>query len=192
MGTDIHGVFQRYDESKKRWENIDSTYDERRHYLLFAVLADVRNGVGFAGIETGEEVDPIDEPRGLPDDFEYAFDDESDDADLGDHSFSWLSGDEMLAWFESVPTVVNHVGVLDRKAYLAWDKTSEPSDYCGFVLGLGVVTIDDGEQGLKPHWTHVRCTWRADLKNELAYFFEEVARLVTDHGRIRFVFGFDS
>ncbi|HSE46936.1 MAG TPA: hypothetical protein VLA89_16575 [Gemmatimonadales bacterium] len=39
-----------------------------RNYDVFGVLADVRNGTGFAGIDTGEGFVPIDEPRGLPDD----------------------------------------------------------------------------------------------------------------------------
>ena len=39
----------------------------RRNYGLFAILADVRNGRGFAGILTGSGFEPISEPRGLPD-----------------------------------------------------------------------------------------------------------------------------
>lgn len=44
----------------------------------------------------------------------------------------------------------------------------------------------------RPAWTHVRCEWFSDLRRELADFFDEVKRLQRDHGRVRFVFGFDS
>ena len=69
MGTDIHGVFQRYDEETKKWEDVSSKYEEGRHYQLFAALAGVRNGFGFAGCVTGEPVEPIAKGRGLPEDF---------------------------------------------------------------------------------------------------------------------------
>lgn len=39
-----------------------------RNYDVFAILANVRNGTGFAGIKTSSGFDPIDTPRGLPDD----------------------------------------------------------------------------------------------------------------------------
>src|SRR5438105_2721170 len=129
MGTDIHGVFQRHDATAGKWVDVPSTYKQDRHYQLFAVLAGVRNGRGFAGVPYGEAVRPIRQPRGLPADFEV--DDEShpiatfDHMDprragyrrespelyadepmavwMGDHSHSWLTGDEMLAWAESAP-----------------------------------------------------------------------------------------
>lgn len=39
-----------------------------RNYDLFAILADVRNGSGFAGCDTGDGYEPISMPRGLPSD----------------------------------------------------------------------------------------------------------------------------
>lgn len=69
MGTDIHGVFQRRDKTTSQWVDVPSNYKQDRHYQLFAVLAGVRNGHGFARVRTGEAVKPIAEPRGLPKDF---------------------------------------------------------------------------------------------------------------------------
>jgi len=112
MGTDIHGVFQRYDQDRAQWRDVSSNYDQDRHYQLFAVLADVRNGIGFAGTATGEAVQPIAERRGLPVDFEirdgymhpltelahidpsrqiYREAGEALEVWMGDHSYSWLS-----------------------------------------------------------------------------------------------------
>lgn len=68
MGTDIHSVFQKRGPDAN-WLDVPSQFAENRHYQLFAVLAGVRNGHGFAGTPTGDEVTPIAAPRGLPDDF---------------------------------------------------------------------------------------------------------------------------
>lgn len=231
MGTDIHGVFQRRVPQTGAWEDIPHRYEMGRHYQLFAVLAGVRNGTGFAGVVTGEAVKPISEPRGYPDGFvsraprdaenlEPGDDPEELEDDrhpathaavdprrqkyyapeavrgiwMGDHSFSWLSGEEMLAWHAKAPIVVA-AGVLERAAYEAWDKESEPESYCGGVGGAGVRVIEEpqvGKPGEPKNWTHVRVTWDRGLKSDLAYFFDEVWRLAAEHGDIRFVFGFDS
>lgn len=39
-----------------------------RNYDLFSILADVRNGTGFAGVDTGDGFVPISMPKGVPDD----------------------------------------------------------------------------------------------------------------------------
>lgn len=218
MGTDIHGVFQRHDAATGRWVGVASTYEQHRHYQLFAVLAGVRNGSGFAGIRTGEPVRPISEPRGFPADFEVqgevhqvstldhmdprragyrregpeAYADDPLGVWMGDHSHSWVTGEEMLAWAEHAPTIVQ-CGVLTRAEYEAWDKKSQPKSYCGDVWGGAVVVIEEPQLVNPPDvWTHVRVTWEQSLRTELSYFFDEVARLVSEHGTVRFVFGFDS
>lgn len=187
MGTDIHCVFQRKDATSGRWRDVPSGYDRGRHYQLFAVLAGVRNGVGFAGMKTGEAVEPISYPRGLPDDFT------NDTVWMGDHSFSWLSGEEMVAWFDSAPTVTQR-GVVSREVYERWDKVSRPESYCGGVSGGGVVVVDDTEEAkrARPDWNFINVSWQSSLREELGYFFGEVRRLMGEHGEIRFVFGFDS
>lgn len=86
MGADIHGVLQESYDGKS-WTTISEIEDDR-NYALFAALADVRNYTG---------VTPISQPRGLPDDFVI------DDEDhfgiwMGDHSYSWLSIDELVGW----------------------------------------------------------------------------------------------
>lgn len=191
-----------------------------RHYQLFAVLADVRNGRGFAGVKTGEVVTPIAEPRGYPDGFEVDGDhhivglvehidprrrkyrtaeylepgDNPLELWMGDHSHSWLTADEMLAWFQSAPIVVK-TGIFGREDYDRWDKKSLPDfGYCGGICGTNIVLINDNQQEREgtPNWTHIRCEWDAPLRDELSYFFDEVKRLKDEHGTVRFVFGFDS
>ncbi len=214
MGTDIHGVFQSYDSESKQWRDVPSNYEQDRHYQLFAVLADVRNGYGFAGITTGEIVKPIAERRGFPLDFLIVDEDQhpveltahidprrrqyrdpEDDLSvwMGDHSHSWLSGEEMLAWYAAAPSVTK-TGILGRDAYAEWDGVSEPSSYCGGVSGGDIIVINDNaiEKESKSGWNHIRCHWESKLGGELSYFFDEVQRLVHEHGKVRFVFGFDS
>jgi len=220
MGTDIHGVFQRHDATTNTWEDIPSNYEQSRHYQLFAVLAGVRNGRGFAGVKTGEPVEPIAEPRGYPEGFPVDEDmhvvGKLEDIDprrreyrtaecleegenplelwMGDHSHSWLTGAEMLDWYATAPTVIQ-TGIFDRANYESWDKKSPPDfGYCGGIGGHGVVLVNDNapEREANTNWTHIRCEWEQGLRGELAYFFDEVARLQAEHGQVRFVFGFDS
>lgn len=221
MGCDIHGIFQKRSTTNPgTWEFVEHGYEFGRHYQLFAVLADVRNGHGFAGIKTGDCVTPISEPRGFPDD--WTFEDEvtvpdikftsprrqksvqehpdwykePDDSPLrvwlGDHSHSWLTSTEMLAWYENAPTV-EHCGVISKEEYDAWDGKTAPDSYCDMISGPGVVVSDYREPGgFRGSPTHVRVYWQQGLKEELGYFFEEIARLHAEHGEVRMVFGFDS
>lgn len=65
----IHGEFTREVEDEHTWLSQDGRpLYSGRSYNLFAILADVRNGRGFAGIKTGDGFNPISEPRGVPDD----------------------------------------------------------------------------------------------------------------------------
>jgi hypothetical protein len=215
MGTDIHGVFQRNDNGD--WVDVESTYERERHYDLFAALAGKRNGYGFAGVKTGEAIKPISLPRGLPDGFafnnaechpvekfehldartrKYHSSEDKLELWMGDQDYSWLSGSEMMdwyAWYAAAPTIIK-TGVLDRDYYDVWDKKSEPEEYCVGVFGNDVIQINDNEleKVSKPNWTHIRCEWEQSMKDSLAYFFDEVARLMKEHGEIRYVFGFDS
>ena len=118
MGTDVHAVFQK--RVNGTWQDVPSEWEQDRHYFLFSWLADVRNGFGFAGVKTYSRVEPIDEPRGIPEDFamedcyHYALLESlneqerkwhADEVDpeggvrlfMGDHSYSWLTLDEILA-----------------------------------------------------------------------------------------------
>lgn len=84
MGTDIHSIaqvrkpatrFNQLDVSEQPpslpdvWQTVAvGIAGDPRSYNTFAMLADVRNGHGFAGIKTSDGFPVIHEPRGLPDD----------------------------------------------------------------------------------------------------------------------------
>lgn len=123
MGCDIHLFVERREDdqwvSADTWEPIPETeqeyedgrvrrrtkvfYGERR-YDLFAILADVRNGRGFAGRDFGYRLRPIAKPRGLPDDTSQEVRDEADRWGDDGHSHSWLTLAELLAfdWDQTV------------------------------------------------------------------------------------------
>jgi hypothetical protein len=205
MGTDVHAVWQAKKDGK--WVDIESKWEQNRHYFLFAWLADVRNGFGFAGIPTHDPIKPISKPRGYPQDFnaeddyylvacveaidprrrEWLEPDEAPAAWLGDHSHSWLTADEILA--AERPHNIRKDGVLTLDEYKAWDKVSEPDSWSGGVMGRGLVTSMPSEIG--PETTHVQVSWIRQ-EDGLDYFVDEVRRLKELHGEVRLVFGFDS
>lgn len=51
-----------------RWHQVETELPDYRNYTAFAILADVRNGYGFVGFDTGEPVIPTSEPRDFPED----------------------------------------------------------------------------------------------------------------------------
>lgn len=71
---------------------------DNRDYDVFAILADVRNGRGFAGIKTGEGFVPISEPKDLPIDVSEEVKKESDYWGGDGHSHSYLTLKELLTY----------------------------------------------------------------------------------------------
>ena len=82
MGTDIHIAAEIFKGG--RWRLADVDLSENRNYWAFAVLADVRNGYGFAGIDKGDPITPISEPRGLPEDLSDELRDQLKDVGNGE------------------------------------------------------------------------------------------------------------
>ena len=207
MGTDIHVAMQA--KQNGQWETVPHQYDETRHYFLFAWLANVRNGFGFAGVRTFNPIKPIAEPRGLPDDIllsggdehpvackelmgrRGAYHEEGEDLAiwLGDHSHSWLTADEILT--APKPGRTWHTGIVTRELFDAWDGHSKPSETYNMIGGHGVkiapspVDVDDDS-------TYVRIFWMVDEGTQVQYFIDEIQRLKDLHGEVRMVFGFDS
>lgn len=243
MGTDIHGRIQ---TRSIRWarEGDDvvgeaTTSDGRklpiagygpyadageiehdRNYLVFAILAGVRNGFGFAGVKTHTPLIPIDGPRGLPDDYDVIKDrDYSEfdsgvenpkvreirysDFEFGDHSQSWLTLTEILAWPHWNDTL-HRVGILDRAEYERVIREGDtPNSWSGGIWGRDVIetthqAILDGSAPEK--WTHVRYEWESPLLDGAKTFYAWLKYLESKHAwalsndpaAVRLVFGFDS
>lgn len=230
MGTDIHIAIQvrepggpwtsvkyhtaLYDfekeEGKKPVPRIPVAPDNfrSRNYALFGILADVRNGTGFAGVVTGSPWPTIAPQRGFPEG--YAQEDEPEDAGyadegprwMGDHSFTWVGLEELKSyrWDEVTHTAK---GLVEAGDYEKLMPGEVPTSYCGAVWGPAtkVYDIPDYEVAKKegslgaPDKTFVRMYWQetareatGDWPGQVIPWLEEVAA-----GReLRLVLGFDS
>jgi hypothetical protein len=120
MGSDIHlhteikvnGVWHHYSNPR-----ISRDYD------LFAKLADVRND---------DEITPIAEPRGLPDDLSFTTKFDADYWGRDGHSHSWLTGKELaeaLRWYDKL--------VVERSQKSESPKTwySAEHEFFGYLFG---------------------------------------------------------
>jgi len=148
MGTDIHffaqlrdadgkwrtqGPESKYNDEETDWPNGEGHFYNDRNYDVFAMLANVRNGRGFAGIKTGGGFDVIDEPRGIPDDI--------DDPRLrkylaGLHTQSWLGLDDLLWW--DWTQVADHQGVVNFQEWASFAIRGKPDGWSGSVSGQSV------------------------------------------------------
>jgi len=201
MGTDIHLAAEVFRDGK--WHLVDIDLPCNRNYRAFAILADVRNGYGFAGMDTGEPVIPISYPRGFPediseeldkmllsndedDDFWYAEeqrDPPSDDEEeiepiwLGDHSFSWVTLEELLNY--DLDAAVTLRGKVPPETVQHWEEKREPP---------GNVTAYTSN----PDW--VTLEWQRPLRESAPLITELIDALkpLGEPSKVRIVFGFDS
>lgn len=173
MGCDIHLCVE-VREAAGQWQSVDqwerdqsedagdpinkgclslkTEYYEDRNYNLFAILADVRNGSGFAGVKTGDGFNVIALPRGLPLDaskevMEYAVKSWGRDG----HSHSWLTVAEIMAFDWTQTSKLS--GVVDGATYEEWDRWdkrhgSGPKSYSGEVFGARVKLVTNEAMGM--------------------------------------------
>lgn len=148
MGTDIHLYVERR-EPGGRWITCDawekSTYAEEngrllvpyakhfysgRNYDLFAILADVRNGHGFAGVKTGQGFVPIAVPKGWPEDCCAELKAVGEEID---HTPSWLTVAELMAYDWTRTTTKQ--GIVTPQQWALWKLRGLPEEYSGGVSG---------------------------------------------------------
>ena len=150
MGCDIHSRAEKRENGK--WTVIPGLAPfDWRSYGMYGFLANVRNY---------SAVPPISEPRGLPDD---APPEDEDNGWLGDHSYSWLSLDELNAF--------DYDAQVEDRRYTR----QEGPNYWN-----GAATAEPGQGKMM--------TWREFLGEA---FFDDLKKL-KDAGAERIVFGFDS
>ncbi len=154
----------RIERKENTWEDLDAYsiinyatrwYDDR-NYDLFGMLANVRNGSGFAGIPMGDGFVPICEPKGWPKDLSRELKHilKTDcphhvegDVFPGDHSASWLSLTELNA-YDWQRQVTRKCGVIPFEQFVERVQngiTNGPETYCGDTWGNNCVTIEEAE-----------------------------------------------
>lgn len=150
MGCDIHSRAEKRVGGK--WQVIPGFEPfDWRSYGMYGFLANVRNY---------SAVPPLAEPRGIPED---APPDDEEGIWLGDHSFSWLSLEELLAFNYDAPLEDRRYTRQEAPNFWNGAATSEP--------GQGTMT-----------------TYREFLGDA---FFKDLQKL-QEMGAERIVFGFDS
>lgn len=161
MGCDIH-LFVETKTNGPKWASADTwrpadgertcvDYERQfykgRNYDLFAMLANVRNGHGVAGVDTGDGFVPIAMPRGLPEDVSPEVLAESDGWDCDGHSHSFFTVVELLAYDWTRTTKKR--GWVNGPEFAAWSRWDRgqgfgPKRYSGGVAGGGITHIDIG------------------------------------------------
>jgi len=152
MGCDIHLFVEK--KEMVEWASVDkweldehaqelrvpygSAFYDDRNYSLFSILANVRNGYGVAGIDTGNGYIPISEPRGLPNNISSLVQNESVSWGSDGHSHSWFTLKELLDYDWTQTTIVR--GVLSTRQYVDWNRWSRkngenPNGWSGGVSG---------------------------------------------------------
>jgi hypothetical protein len=112
-----------------------------RNYDWFAILANVRNGKGFAGVRTGEGFDVISEPLGVPDDATVEWVNTVNEWDCDMHSISYLYVDDFDTFDWSQTT--KKLGIISIEQYKSIRGTNgTPTSWCGGVSGGNNITID--------------------------------------------------
>jgi hypothetical protein len=165
MGTDIHAYLETFDSDGLPWVSRDvwvkddyegmtvpytKTVLSNRNYDLFAILANVRNGRGFAGIVTGAGFAPMAAGRGFPEDVSAEVR-SSYGGWAGDgHSTTWVTLADVLA-YDWTQTSAKR-GTVGLRAFARWYDRGQavnggPSEYAGIVGGPSVkhVSIEEME-----------------------------------------------
>lgn len=141
-----------------------------RNYMLFALLADVRNGRGFAGVYTHDPIEPLSEPRGVPRDASFGWLETVDSWDVDMHSHSYFTLEELIA-FRDAGKLGQHVrrgGAITGLEYERIQREGgKPESWCGSVSGGGIITItpDEYDAGVRAptyspeHIAETRAAW---------------------------------
>jgi len=197
-----HAVGEYSDGSTKYdW---DALFDDPlfigRNYDLFAILANVRNGYGFAGTPTSGGFTPIDMPRGLPDDVTPEVKRESDGWGVDAHSHSWLLLDELLS-FDYDGQTVKQYGVVGPEQYKKFKEQGRPTAWSANVWGANVVKISNsemdavisGEGDDRSYYTRVE--WEETYRDAVGPRWFETLDTLKELGApedVRLVFWFDN
>lgn len=174
-----------------------------RNYDLFAILANVRNGRGFAGGDTGDGFVPISKPRGVPKDASREYLQHVVQWKDDGHSHSFLTVAELDAYDWNQTT--KHRGWVDLKEYKVFKETGTPPNWYGGVVGACVkhVSAEDmdrllsGEdipaEGLS-YYTRVEWpeTYAASCEHFLTKTLPALRALDPDPNNVRVVFFFDN
>ena len=175
---------------------LDWLYDGRC-YDLFALLADVRNR---------NDITPISEPKGLPDDISKEIEEEADVWKYDGHSYSYYTLAELNEYIETHKNVCfTNGGYVSRSEYVTFLKEGCPSSWCGGVGGGTVMIISNeemdeilantykGYDSDKSYYTYINWEENEISDTGLDSIVERLATVSDDNDEnVRMVFWFDN
>lgn len=198
-----------------------AVYGGGRNYSLFAILADVRNGHGFAGVRTGEGFVPISAPRGAPPDASEAVLRWVDEWGPDGHDLSWHALRQLDEYDWTRSTTLT--GLCELSEWARFKLLGRPSSWAADVGGARVVHVSDEDAsaaiprellwqlvrreeaeiaeavrflGLSPvSHPYVRVSWRVAYHEEARDFLSETLSKLRRLGGpddVRIVFFFDN
>lgn len=152
-----------------------------RNYNLFAILANVRNGHGFAGSDTGDGFVPMAEPRGVPDDATDFYKHQVEEWGGDGHSHSWATLGELKAYdWDRVTTLRGWIS-LDEYGEFRKDGT-RPEWWSSMVGGGRIVHVNheqanallDGVTQRNPELSYyTRIEWTQPYREVVGSFLTE-------------------
>jgi len=196
MGCDIHTYVEIRDKHG-RWQAVEPdepgrrtwAWDfESRSYFCWAMLADVRNY---------DDIRPIAEARGLPDDLSYEVKEAAKRAEDDAHSHSWFTLQELLAFdFDALVTLKGKVTLEEFKQYLKFGKPESVSGSGGHeISNAGMQRL--ALEGQSPDDRKAYCTkiaWPETYRSNCRPLLAFLERLQKEGPpeRVRLVFWFDN
>jgi hypothetical protein len=239
MGCDIHlyvekrvnGAWESADKwspneyyseegGNKEQVKYEDAFYNNRNYKLFSVLADVRNGYGFAGIPTGEVITPICSPKELPKDCTDKVKLESEIWGCDGHSHSWLTVAELDSYDWDKGIII--YGCLTQSQYAALKNGEKPNSWSGAISGPNVLlmSVTDYENlseeeknhpeklfprfrtnpfhDPNPNWPieiYISAQWDTSLRDQCLDFLNQTMPKLRELGSpedVRIVFWFDN
>jgi hypothetical protein len=219
MGCDIHLTVEV--KKNKKWKHFEKTetlhygvdnkhsyersiFNPGRCYDLFAILADVRNGRGFAGCKTGEGFDPISDPRGVPKDAspEYKAAVKDAEGDGHSHSYHTLKQLQDYPWKDKK---VIHTKLVDLKTYERWKASKElfPTCCCGDAWSTNIIKLPEDEYPeLKSNpekyagkEIYIQARWETTYYDSVEFFVDNIMPKLAELGPpedVRICFFFDN
>jgi len=163
-----------------------------RNYDLFAMLADVRNGRGFAGVKTGDGFNPIADPKGIPEDASDEAKDFMDSYGGDGHSHSYFTLAELKSYDWDQISIKQ--GVIPLGQYNALKGTGKgPESWCGMIGGPDILVSEPEE--ITAATTHVFYRWAIKYRDHAENFLSKTIPALESLGepeKVRILFFFDN
>lgn len=197
-------------ERKEYWINkyaehrkscLENWIYDGRNYTLFALLADVRNGIYskfYNEPATGRYIEPISEPRGLPDDVSTEVLEASNFWTWDAHSRSYFTLKELQDY--KPKEKIKYRNLVTKCEYEEYLRTGSPKSWCG-GSNAKIISNEEMEQWIRgeinyPDGDFIQTIleWEEEVteSTRLDEIIDELVKLGGNPENVRIVFWFDN